>query len=482
MSGQKNDPLFLGFDIGSHSCKGVLIDAVGNVVAGASIAHPTERLRPGWEEQDPENWWNSFIKINRKLLGNENIKGRRVAGVGLTGFVPGLCFLDDKGEPVRRAIMHTDLRAEEELEYLDSLFGVPLSMGTLLPKLLWVKKNEPDVYKRGKIVLSPHGYLVYRLTGAYSCDYDTASIFGGVFDEGAMAWDEDACSRAGIDPGFLPPLLSAGVVAGRISSRAATESGLSKGVQVLTGSGDSFTAVIGSGAVRKGDLLLYMGTSGTRLFVEKSPEELIDGPHFGSGKIRFVGRIFSCGETLERVRTLLGKPSWEVLDGMAEGAMSETIANRPLFIPNEKQRRVGEGPWSSSDCLLGIGGDCGPGCLFLSAIEGVAFLARDGSGDIPDRAGRVILSGGPVKSFPVKKVMAACFGGSVLVSERGDSGRGAALLAAYRLGSMDSLGGGTASDAVGMKSVEAAASEVHAYEERIRQFGSILRIMHGEGR
>ena len=514
--------LLLGFDIGSHSCKGVLVDTAGEVVAEASRSHRISRPQPGWEEQSPAIWWEAFVAIcaelretvefetvgepyasgnpgGRRLVRHNGGRelprhnggrglvrhrggsdsgqpGSRISAIGITGFVPGLCMVDAKGQPIGDSIMHTDTRAMEELEELNGLLDTPISMGTLLPKLRWVQKHQPERFSEIDTLLVPHGYLVYSLTGRRSCDYDTASIFGGLFDSGRRRWNERICRELQIPLNILPPTYPAVGMAGVVSAEAANATGLPAGTPVIVGSGDSFTALVGAGASEKGDLLVYMGTSGTRLLVERPLEEVAEGPHFGPGKIEFVGRIFSCGDTLERFRRLLGDRSWKELDDAAEAAPAG--AGGLFVVPHLKQRRAGESELSSRDSMVGYGGAQEKGHIFRSALEGVALLAREGADEVMDRVLRVVVSGGPVKSAPVRRIMAAVFGGQVLADEKGHSGVGAAILAGYARGNCRGLDRNVLNTCKQTGIVEADTAEVDFYARHLHRFRDIRRRLH----
>ncbi len=473
-------PLLLGFDIGSQSCKGVLVNTRGEVVVEAARAHSISRPRPGWEEQSPRIWWDSFIEICRSL----DEKGRRGAGglasvdaVGITGFVPGLCAVAGDGRTLGNAIMHTDIRAREELAGLNRSLGLDLSLGTLLPKLLWLKTHRPEIYREIDTIMVPHSYLAYRLTGIASVDYDTASIFGGIFELERKSWDTEACRRAGVAADILPPPLPASKTLAGISREASQQTGLIEGTPLIVGSGDSFTALIGAGAAERGDLMVYMGTSGTRLLVQNPLEELADGPHFGSGKVDFVGRIFSCGETLERFRRLLGDRPWAELDDAAEEV--EPGAEGLMVVPNLKQRRQGEGELTGRDSIVGYGDAQDYGHLMRAAMEGIALLAREGAetvlqGDVK----RVIISGGPVKSRPVTRIMAAVFGGKVYAEKSGHSGLGAALLAGYGRGIVSTLDRNRLNTCKQTGIVEATPQEVDSYADLLRRFKALRRALH----
>lgn len=422
-------PLFFGYDLGSHGAKGALFGLDGRMVASASRSHAISRPAPGWQEQDPLGlWWAEFRDIARELTGG----GRTVAGIAVTGFVPGLCALDAQGTPVRPAIMHTDIRASVELEELNRQLPRPVTLGTLLPKLLWIRNHEPELFARIASVVVPHAYIVYRLTGRIVCDYDTASIYGGLFDSGRLAWDEELCAALELDPSLFPEPVPLTRAVGTVLPETARELGLSPGAGVIAGTGDSFAALAGEGAVHPGDLMIYLGTSATRILVEAPLGSIAEKPHFGGGGASFAGRIFSCGESMEHYRALLGKQGWKELDEAA--AAVPAGSGGVLLFPHMKQRGDGERGMLDRESIIGFESSHGQGHLFRALLEGIAFQLRADLEGMAARVRRVLLAGGGAKSGVFCSIIASVLGRSVLTTPGSGGPAGMALLAAWSLG------------------------------------------------
>ncbi|MEW5815895.1 MAG: FGGY family carbohydrate kinase, partial [Spirochaetota bacterium] len=343
----------LGFDLGSSGAKGVIVDCEGRILSFCTAEHATIRLNPGWAEQDPENsWWESFKNVARRLLKNSGIAASQIKAVGITGFVPGLCPLDAEGRVVRNAIMHTDLRAQAELAFVNRTLSEQITLGNLIPKLLWFKDSEPENYAKTAKIVNPHAFLVYRLTGAVTCDYDTATLVGGLFDDAGLRWDGSACAKLGNRMDIWPDLFSAVSVVGGIVKQAAAETGLPDGTPVIAGTGDSFAALIGHGVISPGDLMIYLGSSGTQILVNNNLHGYINTPHFGPGKAEFAGRIVSCGDSMEHFRALLGHKTWETLNKGAAGL--KPGSGRLIVVPHLKQKGTGESSFYDRETVFGL--------------------------------------------------------------------------------------------------------------------------------
>ncbi len=431
-------PVFFGYDLGSHGAKGALFDLSGHMIASASRSHSISRPAPGWQEQEPEKlWWPEFLEISGELTDALSLSGLRseIAGIGITGFVPGLCTLDREGVPVRPAIMHTDLRAGGDLAELNSLLPEPISLGTLLPKLLWIRKHEPEIFAAIAKVLVPHAWLVYRLTGRMVCDYDTASIYGGLFDTGRLDWDPDICRALDIDPSLFPEPVPVTSCVGTLTPEASELLAISPAARVIAGSGDSFAALAGEGAVYPGDLMIYLGTSATRILVEAPFRDIAGGPHYGEGRASFVGRIFSCGESMEHYRSLMGQSDWKELDLAA----SETPPGSGglMVFPHLKQRRDEDSGMLDRESIVGLETGHGQGHLFRAFLEGVAFQLKDDYEHIEGRVRRVLLAGGGARSRVFCSIIASALDRTVLTNPGGGGAAGMALLAAWSLGYTD---------------------------------------------
>lgn len=426
------EPLFIGYDLGTKRAKGIVVSSAGRIITETVSGHETSSPGPGMREQNPVEWWEEFttnIRILLLSLRGAGFDPADISGIGITGFVPALILLGDGGSPLRPALLHTDTRASKQLEHIRELCGEELSLGTLLPKLMWVKDHEPEIYSRASTFMSAHSYLIYRCTGSIGSDFDTASIFGAVFDSGRLQYNESNIALLGLNRELFPPLLPADAVAGLTSGPVTEETGLPEGIPVIAGTGDSFASLIGDGVVRREEMMIYLGTSGTEIVLENHAADLISAPHFGPGRARFLGRIFSCGESLESARRLLGGKGWDDLNTGA-GALSPGSKGL-LHIPHLKQKSLGDESVRDHDIILGLRPDHGPYHLYRSVLEGIAYQVRESRDSYSGEISRIVCTGGGAESPLMKQILAAVLGTTVEYNAEGSGCLGMALLAAY---------------------------------------------------
>jgi len=421
--------LVIGLDIGSSSTKGMLVDRAGMLLASASRNHETTRLHPGWQEQDAlALWWEECIGIIRELQSKAETKAVEIRRIGVTGFVPGLCLPDVQGKPVRPGILHTDTRADKELAEIRRCYpGV--HHGLLLPKLLWVKNNEPELFKAAVSVLVPHSFIVFKLTGKTSCDNDSASIYGALFDEKKPCWDSAVCAEFGIPIHMLPEPLSATSNLGPLSTVAAAQTGLTTATQVIVGTGDSFTSLLGTGIHDAHELMLYWGTSGTRIYTRASPAQYMDGPYFNGGKAEFVGTIISCGESLNQIRSLMGNLPWKTLDAQAEAIPPG--AENLFYIPNLKQQSS-SGSLAAADHIIGIRDKHTTGHLQRALLEGIAYTSVMELSSL-EPIDRIHVCGGAASCRELRTILATLLKKPVHYSPDSSAALGVALLASLSL-------------------------------------------------
>jgi xylulokinase len=257
-------------DVGTSGNKAVLVDSTGNVHATASTAYPIHYPRPDWAEQDPEDWWSAVATTTRRVVEQGGISPRDVLCMVHTTQMLGLVPMGTGRQSLRPAIIWLDARAPEHAERIMRKFlgrrvfaaiaGAELSGKDGLAKLLWLKENEPEVYRRMSCFLDVNGYLLYRATGERVFEWSSASAFG--LDLKKKDWLRGIFKYVGIDVSKCPPLVRSIDQVGGLTAEAARECGLLEGTPVFGGGGDAPGAAVGSGAVGEGDGHIYLGTSG----------------------------------------------------------------------------------------------------------------------------------------------------------------------------------------------------------------------------
>lgn len=273
----------LGIDIGTSSCKVVLLDSSGRTIASASFPYSPRYPQAGWVEQDPEDWYKAAIAAVRTTMNHPAARNRRVVGIGVSGQMISSVFIDSAGHPVRPAILWLDQRSAPQARWLEETAGdricritkTPINTAFTLPRLLWVKQEQPEVWAKTCKVLLAKDYLRLRLTGELAIDLSDAS--GTLLlDSERGVWSETILKLAGISRDLLPPLVRSHHLAGRLNRAAAEAFGLEIGTPVVAGAGDLFSENLAAGNVSSFQRLIRFGSAGSI----SSPLDMpVEDPH-----------------------------------------------------------------------------------------------------------------------------------------------------------------------------------------------------------
>ncbi len=269
----------LAHDIGTSGDKAVLYQENGRLVASAVAAYDTSYPHPGWVEQDPEAWWRAVCESTKELLRKAKAEPGQVACVSFSGQMMGCLPVDRSGKPLRPMITWADTRSasqEQEiirrlgLEKVYRITGHRPSASYSAAKLLWVRDNEPEIYKKTYRMLQAKDFIVHRLTRRFITDYSDA---GGtnLFDIRRKEWSEEICGSLGIPMGLLPEAYPSATVAGSVTGEAACACGLKEGTPVVIGGGDGSCACVGAGAVEEGEAYCVLGSSSWISTVNRQP-------------------------------------------------------------------------------------------------------------------------------------------------------------------------------------------------------------------
>lgn len=267
----------LSHDVGTGGCKSVLVKPDGTTAGKVFVPYLTYYPVPGWAEQDPQDWWLAVSRGTRTLIERTGISPAQILCVTFSTQQLGIVPMGPSGEPLRRAIIWMDNRAEIEARQAMKRFGGPAVFAAIagtplcgkdgIPKLLWLKRREPDTYAKMVCFLDVGGYLLYRTTGQMVMELSGAAVFG--LDLKRKTWLTGIMSYVGIDPKKLPPLVKSTDVVGKLERQVASECGLLEGTPVVSGAGDAPAAAVGAGAVEDGDGHVYLGTSAWVSFTTK---------------------------------------------------------------------------------------------------------------------------------------------------------------------------------------------------------------------
>lgn len=258
----------IGIDIGTSGTKSVLFDENGNVISQASCEYPMYQPKNGWAEQKPCDWWEAAVKTLKKITAI--VDPGQICGIGLSGQMHGLVMLDENCEVIRDAIIWCDGRTGEQCREIESIIGRdkliditanPALEGFTASKIMWVKKYEPENFKRCRHILLPKDYIRFKLTGEFATDVSDASGMQ-LLDVKNRCWSEEVCEKLEIDMSCLARVYESVEVSGHVTEEAAALCGLKAGIPVAGGAGDNAAAAIGVGVCKSGRAFTTIGTSG----------------------------------------------------------------------------------------------------------------------------------------------------------------------------------------------------------------------------
>ncbi len=375
------DSVLVGIDVGTTGVKALAIDATGEVLARAEIGYELQTPQPGWAEQDPEDWWRAS-ELALASLGDqlgERGGSEAITGIGLSGQMHGLVCLDEQLAVIRPAILWNDQRTGEEcaeierlvgLEQLIRLTGNRALPGFTAPKLLWLRRHEPDVYARIRHVLLPKDYVRLRLTGELAIDAADAS--GTLlFDVAARRWSERVLETLEIPAEWLPRVLESPEPSGVTQT----------GVAVAAGAGDQQAGALGVGVVRPGPLSLVLGTSGV---VFAALDRYVCDPearvhafcHALPGTWEAMGVMLSAAGSLRWLRDVLA-PGAGYEELTAEAARRQPGVEGLLFQPYLQGERTPHVDPHARGAFTGLSLVHDRGALVRAVLEGVAYGLRD---------------------------------------------------------------------------------------------------------
>lgn len=260
----------IGVDLGTSGTKTVLFNRDGKIIASASREYPLCQPENGWAEQEPQDWWRAAAETLREVTGQSGIDPKDIKAVGLSGQMHGLVMLDEEGRVLRRSIIWCDQRSGKQCDEItervgrDRLIEItanPALTGFTASKLLWVRENEPDLYRQCAHILLPKDYVRYMLTGVFATEVSDASGMQ-LLDVPRRCWSEEVLEKLEIDPALLAKVYESPEITGEVTPEAARLTGLCPGTPVVGGAGDNAAAAVGTGVVRDGKAFTTLGTSG----------------------------------------------------------------------------------------------------------------------------------------------------------------------------------------------------------------------------
>jgi len=457
MAASKDD-VFLGLDVGTSGVKAILVSANGDVVASATTPLTLSTPRPGWAEQHPDDWWNASVRSIQDVLAKQ--PGARVAAIGISGQMHSSVFLDASGKVIRPALLWCDGRTTAECREITERAGGearlrdmvsnPALEGFTLPKVLWLRRREPDAFARLATVMLAKDYIRYRLTGAMATEPSDASATL-MYDTARLCWSDDVMNAVGLSTALLPPVGGSSEVLGRVTADVATLTGIAEGTPVVGGGADNACGAAGVGVLAPGEAVASWGTSGTVLAPTSEPR--VDPQlrahtfcHVAPNTWYVMGVVLSAGGAFAWFRDQLAR---ELAAGNADKLLDDEAASVApgadgvTFLPYLQGERTPHRDASARGAFIGLTLAHTRAHMTRAVLEGICFALRD-SVSILQELGmtldRLLLTGGGAKSAFVRQLQADVYGLPVTVVNREEGPAfGAALLAAVGAGAFPDL-------------------------------------------
>jgi xylulokinase len=378
---------FIGIDVSTTASKALVIDEQGATVASHSASHDLATPRPLWSEQDPRQWWAATVASLRAVL--RQIPAEAVAAVGLTGQMHGLTLLDERDEPLRPAILWNDGRSAPQCAAITAqvgparlhrLIGSAMLPGFTAPKLLWVRQNEPEVFRRTARVLLPKDYVRLKLTGEAVTDVADGSGMA-LMDVGRRAWSDDLLAALDIPAAWLPRLCESPEVCAVVGAAGAEATGLRPGTPVVGGAGDQPASGIGSGILAPGQTSITVGTSGVVFTASDRYDPEPEGRlhhfcHAVPGQWFYMGVMLSAAGGMRWLHdSLAPDATYEELSAAAAGVPRG--ARGLLFLPYLTGERHPHPDPLARGAFVGLTLRSGLAEMVRAVMEGVAFGLRD---------------------------------------------------------------------------------------------------------
>ena len=482
--------LFIGIDLGTSAVKLLLVDEKGSILRTVTKEYPLSFPQPGWSEQNPADWWKAVQHGILQLT--EHVDKSEIRGVGCGGQMHGLVALDEHDAVIRPAILWNDGRTAEETEYLNTVVGKEkLSAltaniafaGFTAPKLLWMKKHEPENFARISKIMLPKDYINYRLTGVHACDYSDASGML-LLDVEHKCWSKEMLELCGVSESQMPKLFESYEVIGTVRGFVSGALGLPRDCRVVAGAGDNAAAAVGTGTVGEGACNLSLGTSGT-IFISSErfgvdPNNALHAFAHADGHYHLMGCMLSAASCNKWFCEQILKND----DFAAEQAPitdDRLGRDRVFFLPYLMGERSPINDTDARGCFVGMSMDTSRADLLQAVLEGVAFAIRD-SFEVAKSLGielkRSKLCGGGARSPLWRRIIANVLNITLDIPQTEEGpGYGGAMLAMVGCGEYASVKD-CAEKLVRVKeTVEPDPALAARYEERYQLFKSIYPVM-----
>lgn len=480
--------MYLGIDLGTSGVKALLIDDGQTVIGSAHGELDVSRPHPGWSEQDPAHWIDACRTAVDGLRAAHPKEFSAIAGIGLSGQMHGATLLGEQDQVLRPCILWNDTRSYREAAALDAdpafraITGNIVFPGFTAPKLVWVAKNESEIFARIRKVLLPKDYLRLWLTGEYVSDMSDSAGTSWL-DTGARRWSRELLDKTGLDESQMPRLAEGTDATGRLRAELAAEWGVAGQPVVAGGAGDNAASACGMGTVKPGHAFVSLGTSGV-LFAangayQPKPESAVHAfCHALPDTWHQMGVILSAASALDWYARLVGKTARELDKALGDRL---NVPGSATFLPYLSGERTPYNDAKIRGVFSGLEHESDQRALTQAVLEGVAFAIRDNLAALQS-AGTEIRSltavGGGSRSTYWLKAIATALNVPIALPEEGDFG---AAFGAARLG----LIAATSADPFAVcapprteRTIEPEAALLPAYEEAYQRYHALYPALH----
>jgi xylulokinase len=476
--------LYVGIDLGTSAVKLLLMEGDGTIRNIVSREYPIYFPKPGWSEQNPQDWYRETMEGLRELL--KDADKSQVAGISFGGQMHGLVILDEQDEVIRPAILWNDSRTTAECDYLNQEIGketlskytANISFtGFTAPKILWVRNQEPENFARIKKIMLPKDYLLYKLTGVHGTDVSDASGML-LLDVKNRVWSKEMCRICHITEEMLPALYESAQCVGTVLPEVAEELGLPATVKVAAGAGDNAAAAVATGTVGDGKCNISLGTSGTIFISSKKfgvdENNALHAFCDANGAYHLMGCMLSAASCNKWwMDEIIGTKDYAA----EQRAITGLGENHVYYLPYLMGERSPYNDPNARAAFIGMTMDTTRADMTQAVLEGVAFALRD-SFEVAKSLGikieRTKICGGGAKSPLWKKIIANVLGikVDVLETEEGPS-MGGAMLAAVACGEYPDVESAAEAIVKVVDTVEPEPELMEKYEARYKQFRQI---------
>ena len=447
----------LGIDIGTYETKGVLVDASGVIHAQAARGHKMLVPEPGWAEHRPEeDWWGDFVYVSQTILQDSGIDPTQIVAVACSAIGPCMLPVDRNGDPLMNGVLYgVDGRAEAQVRELSQRIGEDtiirhcgnaLTSQSVGPKILWLKRERPEIFSKTTHILTSTSFLVQRLTDEVVIDHYTAANFAPLYNAATQSWDNSLASDI-VELEKLPQLMWSNEIAGKITDKAARQTGLAAGTPVTTGTIDAAAEAISVGVDQPGDMMMMYGS--TIFIILRAATQVTDpriwyAPWLFEGEHASMAGLATSGTLTHWFRDQLAQDldASEAFATLAqEAAISPPGANGLLMLPYFSGERTPIHDINARGAVFGLNLTHTRGDIYRALIEGIAHGTRhvtDTFAELGQSPKRLLAVGGGTKNELWLQATSDITGIDQIVCDKTvGASYGDAFLAAFSVGAVE---------------------------------------------